>query len=124
VSEDNEQQETTIHEQPEVKELIEKINYIRQWLDLAPDFGLLVNAFVIKTILDQKGVMPKAAELQKIEQWVENFYKSMSTLMGVFENNVIADFSGEETEPKVTLTEQGTKWVQEQMELRQNEEEN
>jgi hypothetical protein len=108
-------QNQTEQENQQEKELIEKIDYVRNWIDLAPDFPIMVQAFMVKVMLDRGGVLLEPDEAQRVEGWVENFYKDLSTLMGVLEGHITVDFPAGQMTPHVTLTEQGNEWVKAQM---------
>lgn len=114
-------------EDPAAQALIEKLGYVRNWLDLSPDFQIMVQAFMVKMMLDRKGVLLEPDEGQRVEQWLENFYKDMSVLMGVLESHIEVTFTPLSPDPRVTLTAAGEEWVRTKMtevqEMQQSQEE-
>lgn len=93
-------------------ELGQQINYVRQWLECAPDFQLLMQVFMFKIIIDRGNQQPENDEMQRIGAWVEMFYKSMSAILGVMESHIRIEFP-EGREPHVTITESGAAWIRE-----------
>lgn len=99
-------------EEQAVNELAEKVNYVRQWLDCAPDFPVLMESIIVKMQVD-RGVEHSIAreELHAVGQWIENFYKDLSAMMGTLEGHVVMAFRPGHDKPIVQLTEKGTEWV-------------
>lgn len=113
-------QDSNVTEDPAAQELIEKIGYVRNWLDLAPDFHVMAQSFMVKMMLDRKGVLLAPDEAQRVEEWLENFYKDMSAVMGVLESHIEVAFPANAMLPKrpnpdVKLTPEGEEWVKTRM---------
>ena len=113
-------QDSSVVDDPAAQELIEKLGYVRNWLDLAPDFHVMAQSFMVKMMLDRKGALLEPDEAQRVEEWLENFYKDMSTVMGVLESHIEVTFPAnamlpKRSNPDVKLTPEGEEWVRAKM---------
>lgn len=95
------------------EELMERVNYVRRWLDCAPDFPVLTEALLLKIAMDRGGAQIQQDEIHRIHAWIENFYKEMSAIMGTLEGHITVHFENDTRGPTVAITEKGNAWLKE-----------
>lgn len=109
-----EQTENTEHEQM-AEDFKQKFLYVQQWLECAPDFDVILSVFVSKIMFDRNlPHPPDKEEINRVGGWLEEFYKSMSAVLGVLAGHIEITFPEGADGPRVTVTEQGNQWIQEQ----------
>lgn len=103
---------TNAEEEQVINALAEKVNYVRQWLDCAPDFPVLMESILVKMQVDRgMDSVISGDELNAVGQWIENFYKDLSAMMGTLEGHVMMSFPSGHENPVVQMTEKGAEWV-------------
>lgn len=111
MSEAAEPQNAAGDEDKMAEEFGQQVNYIRQWLDCAPDFPILFQSLMLKIIVDRNGQTPAPEEIANVERWLEGFYKDLSAVMGTLEGHIFMAFPPGQRGPHVQLTDKGLEWM-------------